>query len=75
MRAATALRGSSSSALRSDSSSSAAASLSAGEGTSRAMNCSICAGGIAPVNSSTTWPSRNAFTAGMPRIPKLVASD
>ena len=47
------LRGSSSRALRSDSSSSAAASLSAGEGTTRDTNCSTCAGGIAPVNSST----------------------
>ena len=27
-------------------------------------NCSICAGGIAPVNSDTTSPSRNALTAG-----------
>ena len=27
------------------------------------------------MNSSTTWPSRNAFTAGMPRIPKLAASE
>ena len=74
LAAAAALRGSSSSALRSDSSSPAAASLSAGEGTSRSRNCSICAGGIAPVNSATTLPSRNAFTAGMPRIPKLAAS-
>ena len=27
---------------------------------------STCRGGIAPVNSATTLPSRNAFTAGMP---------
>ena len=44
-------------------------------GTSPSRNCSIWAGGIAPVNSATTWPSRNALTAGMPRISKAVASD
>ena len=38
-------------------------------------NSSICAGGIAPVNSSTTLPSRNALTAGIPWIPKPAASD
>ncbi len=32
------------------------------------------AGGIAPVNSATTWPSRNAFTAGIPWTPKLADS-
>ena len=36
---------------------------------------SIWAGGIAPVNSATTWPSRNAFTAGIPWTPKLAESD
>ena len=63
--------GRASSASRSDASSPAATSSSAGEGTRLSRNCSICAGGIAPVNSATTWPSRNAFTAGIPWTPKL----
>jgi hypothetical protein len=54
--------------LRSESSSSAAASSSAGEGAIRSRNCSICGGRMAPVNSATTSPSRNALTAGMPLI-------
>ena len=49
------------------------ASSSAGDGTSASRKLSICAGGIAPVNSATTWPSRNAFTAGIPWTPKLAA--
>ena len=67
--------GSISSALRSDASSPTATSSSAGDGTSPSSQRSICAGGIAPVNSATTWPSRNAFTAGIPWTPKLAESD
>ena len=67
-------RGSSSSAWRSEDSSPASTSRSAFDGTSVSRNCSIWAGGIAPVNWPTTWPSRNAFTAGIPRMSKLRAS-
>src|SRR5205814_1244594 len=67
------LRGSSSSALRNDLSSPAATSLSAGESTMPSRNWSICGGRIAPMNSATTLPSRNALTAGMLAIWKLIA--
>ena len=42
----------------------------ASDGTSLSKNASTWAGGIAPVNSAATFPSRNAFTAGIPRMPK-----
>ena len=45
-----------------------------GRGRGRRGTLSISAGGIAPVNSATTLPSRNAFTAGIPWTPKLAAS-
>ena len=37
-------------------------------GRARVEEPSTCAGGCAPTNSSTTWPSLNALTAGMPWI-------
>ena len=40
-------------------------------GRGRRASARSAAGGIAPVNSATTWPSRNAFTAGIPWTPKL----
>src|SRR5438132_1287369 len=43
-------------------------------GTSASRNASIFAGGIAPVNSAAMRPSLKALTAGMPRIPKALAS-
>ena len=72
--AAPAWPGSSSSARRSDCSSPSAASASASDGTSVSKKRSTCAAGIAPTNSSTTSPSRNAFTAGMPWTPYRCAS-
>ena len=67
------LRGSSSRARRSDSSSSAApraVGLARHEAVEELLDLG---GGIAPVNSSTTLPSRNALTAGMPLIPNAAA--
>ena len=58
----------SSSARRSDASSPASTSRSASLGTSPSKNRSTAGGGWTPTNSSTTWPSLNAFTAGMPWI-------
>ena len=52
---------------RSEASSASSTSRSASDGTSPARNASTVAGGTAPVNSSTTRPSRNALTAGIPR--------
>ena len=48
----------------------AATSPSASEGTRPSRKRSTCAGGSAPMNSSTTLPSLNAFTAGIDWIPK-----
>ena len=40
------------------------------EGSSESKKASTLAGGTAPTNSSTTSPSRKAFTAGIPCTPK-----
>ena len=61
--------GSSSIASRSDSSSPAASRASAGLGSRPSTKRSTTAGGCAPVNSSTSSPSRKAFTFGMPCTP------
>src|SRR6185312_15416218 len=62
--------GSDSSAARSDVSSPAWSSASASEGSSASRKRSTCALGCAPTNSAATRPSLNAFTAGIPWIPK-----
>ena len=61
--------GSSSAASRSESSSPFSSSSSALEGSSESKKASTLACGTAPVNSSTTVPSRKAFTAGIPWTP------
>ena len=73
-RAASAWRGSSSSALRSDSSSPARPARRPRRGRARRRTSSIWAGGIAPVNSATTLPSRKALTAGIPWTPNACES-
>ena len=62
--------GSSSSARRSESSSPAATSASASEGSSGRGTARPGRGGCAPTNSSTTFPSLNALTAGIDWIRK-----
>ena len=71
--AASARPGSSSSARRRPVSSPSCTSASASEGTRPSKKLSTWAGGTAPTNSSTTLPSLNALTAGMPWIWKAAA--
>jgi hypothetical protein len=71
--AAVAFAGSSSSARRSEASSPDAVSSSASDGTSPSKKRSTTGGPCAPVNSSTTLPSLNALTAGMPWMRKARA--